>query len=119
MSIKILVIDDEAIIQALLSEFLTGLGYSVISAKTGAEGLKKAQDRTVKLSLVDLKLPDLDGIEVIKKMKTIRPDLAAVIMTAFPTPESRSQAEKLGVIAYLTKPFNLTEAENVIREALK
>ncbi len=119
MSVKILIIDDEAIIRDLLSEFLAGLGYSVVLAKSGADGLKKIHDPTVKIALVDLKLPDMDGIDVIKKMKTIRLDLATVIMTAFPTPESRSQAEKLGVTAYLTKPFNLTELQAVIQKALK
>lgn len=119
MTDKILVIEDEAIIRDLLLEFLTGLGYSVILAKTASEGLKEAQDSNVKLVLVDLRLPDQQGIEIIKKLKAARPDIAPVIMTAFPTPESRAQANELGVTAYLTKPFNLAQLQALIQKTLK
>jgi len=119
MPAKIMIVDDEPLIRDLLCEFLTSQGYIALLASSGEEALRLASESDLKLALVDLRLPDLDGIEVIKRLKKANPELICVIITAHPTPDSRQQAKELGALAYLTKPFRLPELQNLIQSALK
>ncbi len=112
-----LVVDDEKLICDLLVEYLTREGYEVVSAKSLKDAKKSMGDTAVKLAFVDLKLPDSDGIEVIRALRTKNPKMEAVIMTGFPTDKSREQAKKLGVIAYISKPFQLSQIREILDSA--
>lgn len=119
MSAKILVIDDEPLIRELLYEFLTGLGYSVLLAENGEKAIKLSADRQIKLALVDFKLPDMDGLEVVNRICQQNPSLVNIIVTAYPTKQIKTQAQNQGIYAYLTKPFRLPELQSLIEKALK
>jgi DNA-binding NtrC family response regulator len=119
MPAKILVVDDESIIRDLLYEFLTSQGYTVLLASSGEEALKFLSDREIKLALVDLKLPGLDGLELIQSIKKFKPSLPCLLMTAYPDKKSLVRARKLGVSAYITKPFQLDQLLSLIQKALK
>ena len=119
MPAKILVVDDESIIRDLLFEFLTGQGYKVLLASSGEEALKFLSDREIKLALVDLKLPGLDGLQLVEKIKEVKGSLPCILMTAYPDKESLARARKLGVSAYITKPFQLDQLLSLIQKALK
>ena len=119
MSVSILVVEDEPIIRELLLEFLTRLGYQVLLADSGKEALEYLGNKQIQLALVDLKLPDMEGIEVIKQLKKINPKLTCIVMTAYPTPASQQMAKELGVAAYLTKPFQLSNLQSLLEKALK
>jgi CheY-like chemotaxis protein len=119
MPAKILVVDDESIIRDLLYEFLTGQGHTVLLASSGEEALKFLSEPEIKLALVDLKLPGLDGLELIRSIKKLKPSLPCLLMTAYPDKESLARARKLGVSAYITKPFQLDQLLSLIQKALK
>ena len=119
MSVKILVIDDETIIRDLLKEFLSDLGFQVLLAEDGKKGIQLGSDCNIKLALVDLKLPDLEGIQVVKKIREKNPRLRFILLTGYPTPQARKQAEQLGTSGFLTKPFKLPELQSLIQKALK
>ncbi|OGC94790.1 MAG: hypothetical protein A2142_09070 [candidate division Zixibacteria bacterium RBG_16_48_11] len=119
MSAKILVIEDEPLIRELLYEFLTGLGYNVVLAENGEKAIKLCADRQIKLALVDFKLPDMDGLEVVNRLCQQNPSLVNIIVTAYPTKKIQTQAQNKGIYAYLTKPFRLPELQSLIEKALK
>jgi len=117
MADKILIVDDEKLICDLLVEFLTREGYKVAVATCLKDAVKFMDDSAFKLAFVDLKLPDGDGIGVISTLRANNPKLKAVIMTGFPTDRSREQAKKLGVIAYISKPFQLSQIQKILDSA--
>jgi DNA-binding NtrC family response regulator len=114
----ILIIEDEEIMREALREWLTEGGYQVETAKTGEDGLKIISDHDVALVLLDLRLPGKDGISVLKEAKTIRPQLKVIIITAYPSPQTKEAAIKEGAVEYLPKPFDLNDLEKLIRGTL-
>src|SRR5574341_975097 len=119
MTAKILVVDDESIIRDFLNEFLTSQGYKVLLASSGEEALNFLSEPEVILALIDLKLPGSDGLELIQSIKKSNPSLPCLLMTAYPDKESIVRAGKLGVSAYITKPFQLDQLLSLIHKALK
>ena len=114
----ILIVDDEALIRWSLRERLAAEGYDVLEAGTTAEAL----DRTmpdVDLVLLDFKLPDGDGIDVLRRIKDVSPDTQVIMMTAFSTVETAVEAMKLGAYHYVNKPFNLDEVMLLVEKALE
>lgn len=118
MKHTILVIEDESLQLRTLTGFLKKQGYEIIWAVSGNEGLKMAQNQPVDLVLTDYKMPGKSGLEVLKELKIINPDIAAIIMTAHGTEEIAVQAMKEGAFDYLTKPIDLDELEMVVKKAL-
>jgi DNA-binding NtrC family response regulator len=114
----ILIVEDEEGMREALREWLTEGGYKVETAKTGEDGLKIISARDVGLVLLDLRLPGKDGISVLKEAKTIRPQLKVIIITAYPSPQTKQAALKEGAVDYLPKPFDLNDLEKLIRGTL-
>jgi DNA-binding NtrC family response regulator len=114
----ILIIEDEESMREALREWLTEGGYQVETAKTGEDGLKIISDHDVALVLLDLRLPGKDGISVLKEAKTIRPQLKVIMITAYPSPQTKEAAIKEGAVEYLPKPFDLNDLEKLIRGTL-
>jgi DNA-binding NtrC family response regulator len=104
-NINILVIDDERVICDGCHLMLSEKGHSVDICLNGREGLKAVQGGKYDLILLDLKLPDLDGIEILRTVKKTHPNIYVVVMTGYATVQSAVQAMKLGASDYLTKPF--------------
>jgi DNA-binding NtrC family response regulator len=114
----ILIVEDEESMREALREWLAEGGYKVETAKDGEEGLRIISDHDVALVLLDLRLPGKDGISVLKEAKTIRPQLKVIIITAYPSPQTKVAAQKEGAVDYLTKPFDLNDLEKIIRGTL-
>ncbi len=102
---KILVIDDEDIVRTSCSRTLVPEGYDVSLAKNGVEGLKMAGEDRFDLVLTDLKMPDMDGIEVLRILKGKWPETQVIIVTGYQTVDSAVKAIKLGAYDYIEKPF--------------
>ena len=106
---SVLVIDDERNIRSLVSRVLGQDNIEVHTAGTGKEGLELASQVEPDLALVDLRLPDMDGIQVLREMRTRHPQSAVIMITAFGHIESVVIAMKNGATDYLEKPFQHLE----------
>ncbi|MBW2029808.1 MAG: response regulator [Deltaproteobacteria bacterium] len=105
-SFRILIVDDELIVRDSLKEWLEDEGFGVDTAGSGAEALEKVAKETYHLMLLDIKMPGMDGVEVLKRAKEGSPDLPVVMMTAYATVETAVEAMKMGALDYLMKPFD-------------
>lgn len=114
----ILVVDDEPELCRVLKKTLSREGYRVLTATSGLVALKVIKKEKVNLLLVDLKMPGMDGLEFLKRVKKGRPKIPAIILTAYGSLSSAREAMGLGVCDYLTKPFDLKEVITMVKEAL-
>jgi len=119
MSKRILVVDDEKAIRWSLGEALRNAGYEVDEVENGEKALKLFQDDPVDLVILDLKLPDIDGIKVLKELKKIEPALPIIMMTAYGEVETAVEAIKSGAYDFLQKPFQLEKMKIEIKNALE
>ena len=110
----ILVVDDEKAQRDLLAGFLRNKGYTVSIAASGKEAIDRNVTTGFDLAILDLKMPELDGIETIERMKEIDPETYFVVLTGYGTVESAVRAMKRGAYDYLNKPLNLDELELII-----
>jgi DNA-binding NtrC family response regulator len=108
---RILVIDDEPLVKDLLYESLTQKKYRVEVAENGATALKKLSDSYFDLVITDLRIPDIDGLQILKAAKQLHSDLGVIVITAYGTIETAVEAMKVGAFDYLTKPFSLDELD--------
>ena len=115
---RILVVDDEPAIARGCHRILAGAGYEVESAVSGQEGLRRAIEGKFDLVLADLKLPDLDGMELVRVLRIERPDVAVVIITGYRSVDSAMEAVRLGVSDYIEKPFTPDQIIGSIGRAL-
>ncbi len=116
---KILVIDDDPGLRKSLSVFLTKNGYKIISAENGEQGIKLLKNKAVDLVLLDIRMPGMDGITVLKRIKKLSPYLNVIIITGFGTVETAVEAMKEGAIDYITKPFDLHELKAKIEKYIE
>lgn len=103
---RILVVDDELIVRDSLKEWLADENFAVKTAESGPAALKMLQEEDFHLMLTDIKMPGMDGVEVLKKAREVRPDLTVIMMTAYATVETAVAAMKIGALDYLVKPFD-------------
>jgi two-component system response regulator AtoC len=115
----ILLVDDQDTIRFFLEKTLTQEGYETVTAKTGAEAIEKARQVMPDLVLLDLKLPDMDGLEVLQKIKEIFPEICIVMITAFGDIETAVSAMKAGAYDFVSKPINLDQLLMAIRKGLE
>ena len=114
----LLIVDDDQVARELLAETLCREGYRVRVAGGGEEALGLAGAEPFDMALVDLRMPDLDGLAVLKQLARIQPDLPVVILTAFATIETAIAAVNAGAFDYLSKPFRMEEIKLVVRRTL-
>ncbi len=111
--------DDERSVQLLLDRVLTGAGHTVVVVDSGEAALQALQHAPFDLLVADKNLPGLDGLEVLRLARTEYPALRAIMITGFPTPETRDEARSLGVHAFVTKPFGILEMVEICDGALE
>ena len=115
---KILVVDDERDICRMISNILKEEGYKVDKAYNGGQAIKKIKARGYNLMILDYKLPDMDGINVLKEVRRIKPSLKVIMISAYGSPSIKSMAKKLGAYRFLDKPFDLDRLVRVVKDAL-
>lgn len=104
---KILIVDDDPDINVLLSSYLAEEGFKVYTATRPSQAIELVQKNPVDLALIDLAMPEMNGIELLKKLKEINPNLEAIMITAYKDAEKVVEAFKAGAYDCLFKPFNL------------
>ncbi|OCL27532.1 histidine kinase [Orenia metallireducens] len=114
---KILIIDDEKNIRITLKQCLNQ-DYEVVTGVNGEDGLEKFKDDNFDLVLLDMKLPGIDGIEVLKKLKELDNNVNIVMITGFGTIETAVETMKMGAVDYLRKPFAPNEIREIVKEVL-
>ncbi len=115
---RILVVDDDESLKEFLEILLAKEGYEVCSASKGEEALKIIEAGDISLVISDIRMPGMDGVELLRKIKTARPGLPVVLITAFASLDSAVAAMKEGAWDYLTKPFRIEELREVVERAL-
>lgn len=115
---KVLVIDDEDIVLKSCYRVLTPEGYDVKTAKSGVDGLKMLEKEPFDIVLVDIKMPDMDGIEVLRRVKGEWPDTQVIMITGYGTVSSIVTARKIGAFDYLQKPFTYDDLSLSVQKAL-
>ena len=115
---QILIMEDEESVAKGLEMVLSDEGYTVDLAQTGRGALNSFNRKPFDLLIADLRLPDIDGMEVIKQVKHNRPNTGVIVITGYSTVPSAVEAMKLGVHDYLPKPFTEDEFMSVVQEAL-
>ncbi|HLE42543.1 MAG TPA: sigma-54 dependent transcriptional regulator [Methylomirabilota bacterium] len=119
MAERLLVIDDEQSMREWLTIALSQDGFEVESAGSGEEALKVLERTPVDLALVDLRMPGLDGLETLRRIKQLDEVVSVVIMTAYATAETAVQALKEGAYDYIIKPFKVDELRHLVQKALE
>ncbi len=119
MTGRILIIEDDETLRITLQNFLTRQGFQVSTAETGGVGLQLAEQQPYDLVLVDLRLPDITGLDVISRMNSGSEDTVKVMMTAYPEVRTAVAALKAGAYDYINKPFDLEDLRSLVERALE
>lgn len=115
---KILIVDDQKGIQLLLQEVFKKEGYKTLLASTGIEAIRLLETDHVGCVLLDMKIPGMNGIEILKRMKDMNIHLPIFMMTAFGDEELMNQAYELGVSKFFTKPFNIFDVRDEVKAVM-
>ncbi|MBT0159316.1 response regulator [Candidatus Bathyarchaeota archaeon A05DMB-2] len=116
---RILIIDDDENIRKVLETILTDEGYSVETAETAKKGIEKSEKSFFNLALIDVRLPDMEGIELLSKLRNTKPKMRKIIVTGYPTLQNAIAAVNKGADAYVMKPFDVEKIIQTIKEQLK
>ena len=113
---QLLIVDDQFGIRILLNEVFQKEGYKIFQASNGKQALDIVKMRRPDLVLLDIKIPGIDGIEILKRMKKIVPDIKVIIMTAYGELNMIEEAMELGAITYFAKPFDIEEMRYTVKK---
>lgn len=116
---SILIVDDEKNTREGLKHYLEDKGYDVYLAESGSKGLEVTKVRHPDVALIDLRMPEMDGMTFLQKLKNIQPQTIAIVLTAYGTVETAVNAMKAGAFHYLMKPINLEELDLILKRALR
>jgi two-component system, NtrC family, response regulator PilR len=116
-SVSILVVDDESMMRNLLDRILSRDGYHVLSAEDGQDALRVLENETVDIIISDLKMPRMNGFDLLKAVKQKYPGVAMIMMTAYGDTYTVKDALLLGADEYITKPFKSFEISLVVERA--
>lgn len=116
---RVLVIDDEPSVADALRMILEDKGFAVVVAASGREGLEQARRARFRVTITDLRLPDMDGLEVLGAFREGGLGGAAILITSYGTPDTFARARDLGVVGIIAKPFLPSEILQLIAAALE
>lgn len=116
---KILIVEDEKSMREVLKILLEGENYEVVSACDGLEGISYIDKDIFDLIITDIKMPNIDGFEVLTKVKEISPNTLVIMITAFGTTEAAIEAIELGAYDYINKPFKIDEIRLIVKKAIE
>lgn len=116
--VKVLIIDDEPGLCWALEKALCEDGYEVFKADSGYKGLETMINHNLSLVLLDYKMTGMDGLEVLDKIREIQPDLPVIFMTGHSSISTAVTAIKGGAVAYVTKPFHISELKATVKDVL-
>ncbi len=116
---SVLVVEDDAAMRELLVESLADEGYQVLSAQGGRQGVEEVRGNRVDLVVTDLRMPDLDGLDMVRELRTLPAPPDVITITAFGTIDTAIKAMKLGAFDYITKPFEIDQLLISIERALR
>ena len=116
---RILIIDDEPLMRMSISDALKDDGYEVLEAGLGKEGITLFRDNSFDVVITDLRLPDLNGLEVLKACKRYSPDTMVILITAHGSVDTAVEAMKFGAYDYITKPFSMEELLLMVKRLMK
>ncbi len=119
LSCYILLVDDEANVRTVFSDVLKRVGYQVKAVEDGQEAIKEVEEKTYNLALVDLRMPTMDGIEILENIKKRKPQIPVIIYTGHGSITTAVEAMRKGASDYLNKPFSPEELKLSIRKALE
>jgi excisionase family DNA binding protein len=112
---NVLVVDDEKLVSMDLRKIITSEGHDVITTQSGIDAARVIEDSNIDLVFLDLMLPDITGVEVLKEIKNTKSNLPVVIITGYPDSEVMNQALELGPISVLKKPFNREQIRDLLK----
>jgi len=115
----ILVVDDEETVRNLIQRTLGEAGYSVVTAANGQEALDKVSQLQIEAMLLDIKMPGMSGIEVLRQLTTNWPETCVIMATAVADAQTAVEAMKLGAYDYITKPFNRDDVVLTVQRAIE
>jgi len=116
---RILIIDDDENIRKVLTTILEDEGYDVESVDTAKKAIERTRRKFYNLALIDIRLPDMEGIELLTKMKNTTPKIRKIIITGYPTLQNAVEAVNRGADAYIMKPFDMEKVLQEIKDQLK
>ncbi len=119
MKHRILIIEDDKIMRVTLTEYLINNGYAVHAFEKGADGIAAFNEDEFSLVITDVRLPDMDGFNLLKELKKKAGNIPVIVMTAFGTIKDAVEAIKIGAFDYITKPFSLDEFTLIVKRALE
>ena len=118
-TVRILIVDDDENIRSVLTAILEDEGYTVESADTAKKGIEKSEKSFYNLALLDVRLPDMEGIELLGKIRDTKPKMRKIIITGYPTLQNAVAAVNKGADAYVMKPFDVEKILQTIKEQLQ
>jgi two-component system response regulator HydG len=116
---RVLAVEDDREMLELLAEHLTGEGYQVVAAREGRDALQRLKAEPFDVVLTDLRMPDVDGMEILRAARELQPDVPVILITAFGSIRSAIQAIREGAYDYAAKPFALEEISLLLNKALE
>ncbi|MBP1933996.1 response regulator [Ammoniphilus resinae] len=115
---KVLIVDDQYGIRVLLYEVFGKEGYETFQAANGKQALEIVKNESPDLVILDMKIPGMDGLEILKEIKKINTDIKVIMMTAYGELDMIKEATELGAITHFTKPFDIDELRLAVRSQL-
>jgi len=115
---KILIVDDQYGIRVLLDEVFRKEGYTTFQAANGVQALTIAQNEDPDLVILDMKIPGMDGLEILKRIKNLNQDIQVIMITAYGELDLIQEAMRLGALTHFTKPFDIDELRRRVEDYL-
>ena len=116
---RILIVDDDQAILKSLGDYLSMKGYVIETAKTGKEAIEKSKSQFFNLAVLDIKLPDIEGTELLNRMHETEPRMIKIMLTGFPNMTNAIESLNKGADAYVTKPVELEKLLKLVEQKLR